>query len=118
TAVCLPDIEGRGVVLMNNDPRIELPEVGIGIRTRTMGRCCRSLGVRCRDERVGARRAEAHDKQACALEKAPARRRHVPLFQFFFDLFWNVREGRHATTSFPEPALASAITFAPRLMAA
>src|ERR1700680_4924316 len=100
---------------MNDDPRIELSEVGVGMRT-----CTRSGGLasRCRDERAGARGAEAHDEQACALKQVPAGRRHIPLFQHFFDMFWNVCEGGHATPSFSEAGRAATISFAARWMAA
>ncbi len=118
-AVRLPDIECRGAVLMDDDPRIELSEVGVGIRT-----CSRrdGLGSRCRGERAGARGAEAHHQQARALEQVPAGRRYIPVFQHFFDLFWNLCEGCHATTSFSAASLeggtAATIAFAARLMAA
>ena len=35
----LADVERGGVVLVDDDPRIELPEVGIGIRARRLRRC-------------------------------------------------------------------------------
>ena len=102
---------------MNDDPRIELPKVGVGIRTRGVCRR-RGLRARCRDERAAARGAEAHDEQARVLEQIPAGCRQAPLFQHFFDLFRNVCEGFHAATSFSEAGRAPAITFAARLMAA
>ena len=74
-----------------------------------------------RSQRIGAgdrRGAEAHDEQARTLEEVPSGDRPVPLLQQFFDLFRNVREGRHATTSLSEAAPAAAIDVAARLMAA
>ena len=40
-AVGLADVERRGVVLADDDPRIELPEVEIGIRTGSLRRSTR-----------------------------------------------------------------------------
>jgi hypothetical protein len=49
---------------MNDDPRIELPEVGIGIRTRALRRCGR-FGARPCGERAGdGYGADGHDEQA------------------------------------------------------
>ena len=59
----LADVEGRGVVLADDDPRVELAEVGVGIRT---GPERRAAGLR-RGERIGFRQrhgAEADDEQA------------------------------------------------------
>ena len=114
-AVRLADVKGRGVVLMDDDPRIELPEVGVGIRTRARPR---RFGRPPACERAGAGGAEAHDQQARALEEVPAGRRHIPLFERSSTCFGIVREGCHATTSFSAAARASAIIFAARLMAA
>ena len=64
------------------------------------------------------RGAETHDEQARALEEVPARSRPVPPLQHVFDLFGNVREGRHATTSPRDAEPSAAIVRAARLMAA
>ena len=110
--VRLSDVEGRRVVLMNDDPRIELSEVGVGIRTSS------PCALR-RRSRFGARSgAVAHDEQAGALQEVPPGSRPVPLLQHFFDLFWNVREDCHATTSLLAADASAAFTFTARLMAA
>ena len=120
TAVCFPDIEGGRAVLANDDPRIELSEVWIGIRTTGLGRRRGLVGPR-RVERtcVGHRRgANAHDEQARTLEEVPSGDGAAPLLQQVFDLFRNAREGGHATPPFAEAVPAAAIDVAARLMAA
>ena len=117
----LPDIESRSVVLMNDDPRIELSEVGVGIRTSSLGRRFGARSPCPSGERTGTgngRGAEAHDEQARAFEEVPPGGRPGPLLQHFFDFFRNVREGSHATTSLIKAGPSAAFTFAARLMAA
>ena len=62
-AVGLADVERRGVVLVNDDPRIELLEVGIGIRTRA---ACAARAAERTDRRWRSRGADADDEQAGA----------------------------------------------------
>ena len=82
--VRLAHVEGGGVVLMNDDPGVELAEVGVRIRARR--RCYRSL------------RVQAHHQQARALQKRPSRAQRV------FYLFRNP----HATCPFPATRLMAA----------
>src|SRR5207247_9683786 len=96
------DIEGRRVVLMHDDPRIELSEVGVGIRTSSLGRRFGARSPCPSGERTGTgngRGAEAHDEQARAFEEVPPGGRPGPLLQHFFAIFRYAGEGRHATTS-------------------
>ena len=59
---------------VNDDPRIELPEVWVGIRTRSLG------NSRIRGERTGDRRgADAHDEQTRALQEGPLGGGPIPL---------------------------------------
>ena len=119
----LAHVKRRRVVLVNDDPRVELAEIGIGIRAcRLAGMAV--LSVCFVDQRSGAC-SEAYCQQARAPEKTPAMRG-----ENFFDPFWNLTGGswkfggsRHAATSFPEAGFAgtdraAAMTLAARLMAA
>ena len=108
-AVRLADVERRGVVLVNDDPRIELPEVGVGIRTRR--RACGALRRMQRMAPAIAAALKLTTSRPELLRKSAARSCR-PLLQQFFDLFRNVREGRHATP--PSSAVpAAAITSPP-----
>ena len=73
-AVGLADIERRGVVLVNHDPRIELVIVGIGIEAAR-----RALRVRvnreARDERAGA---DADNEHARRFEELAANHTFLP----------------------------------------
>ena len=59
TEVRLADEERRGVVLTNHDPRVELPEIDIGIRT----------GAETLRERQIASHADADDEEARGLDE-------------------------------------------------
>ena len=88
--VGLADVERGGVVLVNDDPRIELPEIGIGIRTCALerGAACASASVRP----GSAVRAEAHREQSRASEEVPAMQSAEPLRSR-----WGIRSrGAHA----------------------
>src|SRR5262249_40904552 len=103
--------EERGrVVLMNDDPRVDLVEVGIVIRPSALSRG--SELPRRRDRRA-TKNAEADREQAGIFQKIPAIRQ-----QRVFDLFRNAIGDAHATTAFPAAGDGSATVFAARLMAA
>src|SRR5206468_6080672 len=82
--VRLPDVEGRCVVFVNDDPRIELSEVGVRIGARSLGTRIRGKWTGCR------RRAEADDEQSRTLDEVPPGDRSVPLLQELFDPRRNV----------------------------
>ena len=65
TEIGLADVERRGVVAADDDPRVELSEVGIGVRARVLNR--RDIG-----QRYGA---GADHEEAGSLEEIPSRRR-------------------------------------------
>ena len=119
-AIRFADVERRGIVLMNHDPRIDLAEVGVGIRTGAGAwAAAGGLSFRFRHERRSrARSAEGHGEHACVPEEVPARGSDARLLQFLFDFAGNAVEGVHAVTSVFADCRASAIAFAPRLMAA
>src|SRR5207244_3457396 len=87
-AVGLADVERRGVVLMNDDPRIQLSEVGIGIGS--------SGGLEHDAKRIAANGGgtDADDEHARRLEERAARRRVEGVDD-------------HAPTVFPAIALAA-----------
>ena len=109
TAVGLADVERRGVVFVNDDPRVELAEVGVGIGSRASGALARQanrLRARiCRKRAGGRRGADPNDQHPRTLEEVPSR---------------NVRRRFHATPAFAAPLLRGrpAIVAAARLMAA
>ena len=102
-AVRLADVEGRGVVLVNDDPRIELSEVGVGIRTRSLARS----RPRQTDRRPPPRR---RSRRACPSVLRKFLREIVPFHSSSSSstCFGIVREGRHAhLPARPAPALPS-----------
>ncbi len=118
-AIRFADVKGRGVVLMNHDPGVDLAEVGIGIGTPGIGNDSGALRFRLGHERAGcARGAQSHGEHACVPEELPGRGSEIRVLQFPFDLPGNAFQGAHAVTSVFTDCRASAITFAPRLIAA
>ena len=102
-AVRLADVERGGVVFVNDNPRIELAKIGIGIRTRALRACVRR-------KRAGKPAgAEADDEQARTLEERTARHPRLRLEQIL-DVLRDVREGGHAIL----PSAARLIAFCTR----
>ena len=116
--VGLADMEDRGTVLANDDPGIELSEVGVGIGTAGLGRGSGLSGC-SRGEWTGDRGGtEADDEHARTLEEAPPGDGSVQRVQELLHLCRNARGGRHATPPVSAAAPAAVIDVAARLMAA